>query len=44
MASLIAVAQGGQAAADAGHFEPFFPGLVVILPLLGFVLNGILAM
>ena len=44
-ASLIALMQGGgQASADAGHFEPFFPGLVVLLPLLGFVLNGILAL
>ncbi len=27
-----------------GGFEPFFPGLVVLLPLLGFVLNGLLAL
>ena len=44
IASLAAVVQGGQAAAEAGHFEPFFPGLVVLLPLLGFALNGILAL
>lgn len=44
VASLMAVVQGGQAAAEAGHFEPFLPGLVVVLPLLGFVLNGILAL
>ncbi len=42
---LLALAQGGgQAAAEAGHFDPFLPGLVVLLPLLGFVLNGILAL
>ena len=25
-------------------FEPFLPGLVILLPLLGFVLNGVLAL
>ncbi len=44
MASLAALLQGGGQTADGGHFEPFFPGLVVILPLLGFLLNGILAL
>ena len=45
LASLLAVAQGGQAvAADAAHFEPFLPGLVVLLPLLGFLANGFLAL
>jgi len=45
IAPVIALAQGGgQAAAEAAHFEPFLPGLVVLLPLLGFVLNGILAL
>ena len=45
-ASLAAVLfQGGQAAAEGGaHFEPFFPGLIVLLPLLGFMLNGVLAL
>jgi NADH-quinone oxidoreductase subunit L len=46
-ASLAALfVQGTQAAeaAGGGHFEPFFPGLIVMLPLLGFVLNGILAL
>ena len=44
-ASLTALVQGGgQAAAEAGHFEPFLPGLVVLLPLLGFVINGVLAL
>lgn len=31
-------------AAEGGGFEPFLPGLVVLLPLLGFLLNGALAM
>jgi NADH-quinone oxidoreductase subunit L len=45
-AFLTALAQGGgdAAASEAGHFEPFLPGLVVLLPLLGFVINGILAL
>lgn len=45
-ASLTAVLfQDGQAAAEGGaHFEPFFPGLIVLLPLLGFMLNGVLAL
>jgi NADH-quinone oxidoreductase subunit L len=44
-ASLTALVQGGgQAAAEAGHFEPFLPGLVVLLPLLGFAINGVLAL
>jgi NADH-quinone oxidoreductase subunit L len=30
--------------AGGGGFEPFFPGLVVLLPLLGFALNGLLAL
>jgi NADH-quinone oxidoreductase subunit L len=39
-------AQGGQEAAAhaAGAFEPFFPGLIVLLPLLGFLANGWLAL
>jgi NADH-quinone oxidoreductase subunit L len=44
-ASLTALVQGGgQAAAEAGHFEPFLPGLVILLPLLGFAINGVLAL
>ena len=31
-------------AGGGGAFEPFFPGLVVLLPLLGFAINGILAL
>jgi NADH-quinone oxidoreductase subunit L len=45
VASLAAAWQGGgQAAAAAGAFEPFLPGLVVLLPLLGFLANGFLAL
>ncbi|MFQ5536553.1 MAG: NADH-quinone oxidoreductase subunit L [Gemmatimonadota bacterium] len=37
--------QGGhEAASGPGAFEPFLPGLVVLLPLLGFVINGVLAL
>ena len=45
-ASLAAVlVQGGQATAEAaGHFEPLYPGLIILLPLIGFLLNGVLAM
>ena len=44
-ASLAALlGQGGAPAAEgAAHFEPFFPGMIILLPLLGFVLNGLLA-
>ena len=34
----------GVAAQAAEHWEPVLPGLIVLLPLLGFVLNGILAL
>lgn len=37
-------AQGGGQTAGAGEFHPFFPGLVVLLPLLGFLANGMLAL
>jgi NADH-quinone oxidoreductase subunit L len=33
-----------EAAAAGGEFHPFLPGLIVLLPLLGFVLNGALAL
>ncbi|MGD8319208.1 MAG: NADH-quinone oxidoreductase subunit L [Gemmatimonadota bacterium] len=36
--------QGVQHEAGGGAFEPFFPGLIVLLPLLGFALNGVLAL
>ena len=31
-------------AGGGGAFEPFFPGLIVLLPLLGFAVNGVLAL
>ena len=36
--------QAGSTQAGAAQFEPFLPGLVVLLPLLGFALNGFLAL
>jgi len=36
--------QGGSIQEGAAQFEPFLPGLVVLLPLLGFALNGFLAL
>ena len=40
--------QGGQEAAEsasqAGTFEPFLPGLIILLPLIGFLINGVLAL
>ncbi len=36
---LTSMLQSGEA-----HFEPFLPGLILLLPLLGFVLNGFLAL
>ncbi|MDH3207899.1 MAG: hypothetical protein OEO79_14940, partial [Gemmatimonadota bacterium] len=35
---------GGQAAEAGGEFHPFLPGLIVLLPLLGFLANGVLAL
>ena len=38
-------AQGGQEAAAGGiGFHPFLPGLIILLPLLGFVANGVLSL
>ncbi|MDX1567753.1 MAG: proton-conducting transporter membrane subunit, partial [Longimicrobiales bacterium] len=39
-------AEASEAAVHAGEgaFEPFFPGLLLLLPLLGFALNGALAL
>ncbi len=31
-------------AAESAAFEPFFPGLVILLPLIGFAINGLLAL
>jgi NADH-quinone oxidoreductase subunit L len=45
--SLPVVQEAAEAASHAeaaGHFEPFLPGLIVLLPLLGFVVNGALAL
>jgi NADH-quinone oxidoreductase subunit L len=42
--ALTTLLQGGAPAAGAGTFEPFLPGLVVLLPLLGFLANGALAL
>ena len=41
-----ALLQGGAepGAASVAHFEPFMPGLVLLLPLLGFLVNGALAL
>ena len=37
--------EGGQATVDAAaQFQPFFPGLIVLLPLIGFLINGALAL
>ncbi len=38
-----AVQEGGAAEGGHGAFEPFAPWLIVVLPLLGFVLNGLLS-
>ena len=41
----VALFQGGQEAAEgAVHFEPFLPGWIVLLPLIGFIVNGVLAL
>jgi hypothetical protein len=37
------LAQGGAPAVEGGAFVPFLPGLVILLPLLGFLANGALA-
>ena len=37
--------QGVQATVDAAaEFQPFFPGLIILLPLIGFLINGALAL
>jgi NADH-quinone oxidoreductase subunit L len=36
--------EAAQGAEAVGHFEPFLPGLVVLLPFLGFLVNGVLAL
>ncbi len=43
--SLTSMVQGSSGAAtEAGHFEPFLPGLIVLMPLLGFIANGYLSL
>ncbi|HSW30026.1 MAG TPA: NADH-quinone oxidoreductase subunit L [Longimicrobiales bacterium] len=42
--SVLLTQGGGHEAGGGGAFEPFFPGLVILLPLLGFVINGVLAL
>jgi len=42
--SMLLTQGGGHEAAGGGTFEPFFPGLVVLLPLVGFAVNGVLAL
>src|SRR5688572_12651166 len=37
-------AEAAEHAVEAAHFEPFLPGLVVLLPFLGFLINGALAL
>ena len=37
-------AAGEAAGSHGGGFEPFLPGLIVLLPFLGFVINGALAL
>jgi NADH-quinone oxidoreductase subunit L len=41
---LFALLQGAGAAAGAGEFHPLLPGLVILLPLVGFAVNGVLAL
>ena len=37
--------ESGQATVDAAaQFHPFFPGLIILLPLIGFLINGALAL
>src|SRR5688572_9667132 len=38
------VAEGAGEAAAGGTFEPFLPGLILLLPFLGFLINGALAL
>ncbi|MFL5381273.1 MAG: NADH-quinone oxidoreductase subunit L, partial [Longimicrobiaceae bacterium] len=40
---MLLLQEAGHAAAGAAAFEPVLPWLIVVLPLLGFVLNGILS-
>jgi NADH-quinone oxidoreductase subunit L len=42
--SMLLTQGGAHEAPGGGTFEPFFPGLVVLLPLVGFAVNGVLAL
>ena len=42
--SMLLTLGGGADAGGGGVFAPFFPGLVILLPLLGFAINGVLAL
>lgn len=42
--SMLLIQGGGHEASGGGAFEPFFPGLIVLLPLIGFAINGVLAL
>jgi NADH-quinone oxidoreductase subunit L len=42
--SMLLAQAGGHETGGGGTFEPFFPGLVILLPLLGFAINGVLAL
>ena len=44
MGSVASVVASGAPVQEAAHWEPTLPGLVVLLPLLGFVVNGALAL
>ena len=44
MGSVASVLTSGVPVQEAAHWEPVLPGLIVLLPLLGFVLNSVLAL
>ena len=44
MPSAVAVPGPGPLVQEAAHWEPLLPGLIILLPLLGFIVNGVLAL
>lgn len=42
--SILLIQGGGHEAGGGEAFEPFFPGLIILLPLIGFAINGVLAL
>ena len=44
MPSAVAVPGPGPLVQEAAHWEPLLPGLIILLPLLGFIVNGYLAL